>query len=214
MKSPVGFGLLGIFYVLFPAMAARYLCSMGSHGERLAMEKNRNSWRSKGNQMSGERYPLDVIIEGDTGITQQWERQQDKEAVATFNAKVRAWGDQVNGALQSSIDNWITKDVKLKGSLKQNYRHYGKKIAEGEEVTSIGFGFRPEGIYVHLGVGRGYNMQGGTRILTKKSNSEWNRNPKPWFNPVIEQHIPALIEIVREYCGTLLVNTTRIFINR
>ena len=164
--------------------------------------------------MPGERYPLDVIIEGDTGITQQWGRQQDKEAVATFNAKVRAWGNQVDAALRASIDNWITKDVKLSKSLKQNYRHYGKPIAEGQEVTSIGFAFKPEGIYVHLGVGMGYNMQGGTRILTKKTDDKWNRQPKPWFNPVIEQHIPALIEIVREYCGTLLVNTTRIFINR
>lgn len=57
-------------------------------------------------------------------------------------------------------------------------------------------------------------MEGGTRVLTKKSNKEWNRNPIPWFNPIIEQAIPELVEIVREYCGTLLVNTTRIFINR
>lgn len=213
MKSPVGYGLSGIFYVLFRGRRFGYFCSMGSHGERLAMEKNRNSWRGKANQLGGERYPLDVIIEGDTGITQQWERQQDKEAVAAFNTRVQAWGTKVDGALRSSISNWITKDVKLSGSLKQNYRHYGKKISAGEEVTSVGFAFKPEGIYVHLGVGRGYNMQGGTRILTKKSGG-WNRNPKPWFNPVIEAHIPELVEIVREYCGTLLVNTTRIFINR
>lgn len=112
MKSPVGFGLSGIFYVLFPAMAARYLCSMGSHGERLAMEKNRNSWRSKGNQMSGERYPLDVIIEGDTGITQQWERQQDKEAVATFNARVQDWGSKVNAVLKLSIGELVAERTK------------------------------------------------------------------------------------------------------
>lgn len=179
----------------------------------MALSQNKGSWGNKGNRLGGERYPLDVIIEGDTGITQQWGRQQDKEAVAAFNARVQAWGTKVDGALRSSISNWITKDVKLSGSLKQNYRHYGKTIAAGEEVTSVGFAFKPEGIYVHLGVGRGYNMQGGTRILTKKSGG-WNRSPKPWFNPVIEAHVPELVEIVREYCGTLLVNTTRIFINR
>ena len=166
---------------------------MGSHGERLAMEKNRNSWRGKANRMAGERYPLDVIIEGDTGITQQWERQQDKEAVALFNARVQDWGSKVNAVLKLSIRELVANDKKLSGSLKQNYRHYGKPIVAGEEVTSIGF---------------------GTRVLTKKSNKEWNRNPIPWFNPIIEQAIPELVEIVREYCGTLLVNTTRIFINR
>lgn len=214
MESPVGFGLSGIFYVLFPALAAGYLCIMGSHGERMAMEKNRSSWGAKGNQLAGGRYPLDVIIEGDTGLTQQFERQQDKEAVAAFNAKIRAWGSKVDAALRGSIEDKIDKDMKLSGSLKQNYRHYGKSVADGEEVTSIGFSFKPEGIYVHLGVGRGYNMEGGTRVLTKKNGKEWNRQPKPWFNPVIEQHIPELVEIVKEYCGALLVNTTRIYINR
>ena len=97
--------------------------------------------------------------------------------------------------------------------MKQNYRHYGKPPTEGEEITSIGFRFREEGIYVHLGVGKGYNMEGGTRILTKKTDNEWKRQPKPWFNPVIEQHIQELVEIVREYCGKLIVNTTRIYIN-
>lgn len=214
MKSPIAFSLSGIFYVLFRGRRFGYFCSMGSHGERLAMEKNRNSWRGKANQLGGERYPLDVIIEGDTGITQQWERQQDKEAVALFNARVQDWGSKVNAVLKLSIRELVANDKKLSGSLKQNYRHYGKPIVAGEEVTSIGFGFRPEGIYIHLGVGRGYNMEGGTRVLTKKSNKEWNRNPIPWFNPIIEQAIPELVEIVREYCGTLLVNTTRIFINR
>lgn len=226
MESPVGFGLSGIFYVLFPALAAGYICSMGKNTEsigwrenlsyfqsRLKKDKNRNSWGAKGNRLTGGRYPLDVIIEGDTGLTQQHQRQQDKEAVAAFNAKVQAWGSRVDAALRSSIEDLIDKDVKLSGSLKQNYRHYGKPVTDGEEVTSIGFSFKPEGIYVHLGVGRGYNMQGGTRVLTKKSDDKWNREPKPWFNPVIEQHIPELIEIVKEYCGTLLVNTTRIFIN-
>lgn len=181
---------------------------------RLKINKNRNSWQNKSNHLAGGRYPLDVIIEGDTGLTQQFERQQDKEAVAAFNAKIRGWGSKVDAALRGSIEDKIDKDVKLSGSLKQNYRHYGKPVADGEEVTSIGFSFKPEGIYVHLGVGRGYNMEGGTRVLTKKNGKEWNRHPKPWFNPVIEQHIPELIEIVKEYCGALLVNTTRIYINR
>lgn len=187
--------------------------AMGSHAERMSQGQNWSNWNKKGNLLGGNRYPLDVIIEGDTGYTQQFERQQDKEAVAAFNAKVRAWGAMVDAALDSSISRWITVDKKLSKSLKQNYRHYGKPLTEGDEVTSIGFSFKEEGVFVHLGVGKGYNMEGGTRVLTKTTDSKWNRNPKPWFNPVIEQYIPALVEIVKEYCGTLLVNTTRIYIN-
>lgn len=186
---------------------------MGSHAERMSQGQNQNSWSKKNKLLGDNRYPLDVIIEGDTGYTQQFERQQNKEAVAAFNAKVRAWGAKVDAALGSSIERWIDKDKELSKSLKQNYRHYGKSPMAGQEITSIGFSFKPEGVYVHLGVGRGYNMEGHTRIVTKKTDKEWNRDPKPWFNPIIEQHISELVEIVKEYCGTLLVNTTRIYIN-
>lgn len=185
---------------------------MGAHAERMMQGQNRGSWRSKSN-FFGNRYPLDVIIEGDAGYTQQFERQQNKEAVAEFNANVRAWGKKVDDALRLSVARWIDTDKKLSKSLKQNYRHYGKTLMDGQEITSIGFGFKAEGVYVHLGVGRGYNMENGTRILTKTTDNEWKREPKPWFNPVIEQHIPELVEIVKKYCGTLLVNTTRIYIN-
>lgn len=185
---------------------------MGAHAERMAQGQNRNSWRKKGDVFDS-RYPLDVIIEGDAGYTQQFERQQDKEAVAEFNANVKAWGAVVDAALRSSVSRWIDVDKRLSKSLKQNYRHYGKQLVNGQEITSIGFSFKAEGVYVHLGVGKGYNMENGTRILTKTTNDKWNREPKPWFNPIIEQHIPQLVEIVRKYCGTLLVNTTRIYIN-
>ena len=163
----------------------------------------------------GEGYPIELYIEGDTGITQQWERQQDKEAVAKFNRQVRAWGRTVNAALQASIGKMITEDKTLSGSLKQNYRHWGKVPQAGQEITSIGFAFEEAGLYVHLGVGRGYNREGGTVVVTKKHNRDkMERQPKPWFDPVIEQHIPALEKIVTDYCGTLFINTTRILINR
>lgn len=186
---------------------------MGAHAERMAESQNRNSWRKKDNRLDTGRYPLDVIIEGDTGYTQQFERQQDKKAVATFNASIRAWGESVDKDLKSSIKSHITTDKNLSKSLKQNYRHFGKPPMDGQEITSIGFRFKEEGIFVHLGVGMGYNMENGTRILTKKSDNKWNRQPKPWFNAVIERHIPELVEIVREYCGSLIINTTRIYIN-
>ena len=149
----------------------------------------------------GEGYPIELYIEGDTGITQQWERQQDKEAVAAFNRKVRAWGAAVNAALKSSIGQMIAEDKTLSASLRQNYRHWGKAPKAGQEITSIGFAFEEAGLYVHLGVGRGYNR-------------DMLRKPKPWFDPVIEQHIPALEKIVADYCGDLFINTTRILINR
>ena len=183
---------------------------MGANAERMAGYYRRNRRKKR-----GEGYPIELYVEGDTGITQQWERQQDKEAVARFNSNVRRWGDTVNAALRSSIGHWITEDTRLSASLVQNYRHWGKAPQAGQEITSIGFGFEAAGLYVHLGVGRGYNREGGTVVVTKKHNRDkMERSPKPWFDPVIEQHIPALQKIVQDYCGTLFINTTRILINR
>ena len=196
--------------------------------KRLYEEKQNR--KVKYNRMPDNRWPLDVTIEGDTGMTQQWERQQDTKAVALFNKKIRAWGAKVDSALRTSIGIHIEEDKELSKSLKQNYRHFGKSpphssyaqrrvgrrvgSLRGEEITSIGFRFREEGIFVHLGVGKGYNMEGGTRVITKKTDREWRRRPKPWFNSIIEKHIPELVEIVKEYCGSLIINTTRIYINR
>lgn len=182
---------------------------MGAHAERMRGYGRQNR-RSR-----GEGYPIELYIEGDVGLTQQWERQQDTQAVAQFNRRVRAWGRQVNAALRGSIEAHGIRDTKLGKSLKQNYRHWGKVPSAGQEITSIGFAFEAPGLYVHLGVGRGYNMEGGTVVVTKQHNRDkMERKPKPWFNPVIEQHIPALQQIVQEYCGNLFINTTRILIDR
>ena len=59
-----------------------------------------------------------------------------------------------------------------------------------------------------------YNREGGTVVVTKRHNRDMMRRPKPWFDPVIEDHIPALEKIVIDYCGELFINTTRILINR
>lgn len=164
--------------------------------------------------MKGGGYPIELYIVPGEKMKQQWERQQDKKAVKDFNRRVRAWGTRVIEALQHSIADHIAEDNTLSASLRQNYRHWGRPPQAGQEITSIGFGFEEAGLYVHLGVGRGYNREGGTVVVTKKHNRELIRKPKPWFDPVIGEHIPALQKIVADYCGDLFIDTTRILINR
>ena len=94
--------------------------------KRLYEEKQNR--KVKYNRMPDNRWPLDVTIEGDTGMTQQWERQQDTKAVALFNKKIRAWGAKVDSALRTSIGIHIEEDKELSKSLKQNYRHFGKSL--------------------------------------------------------------------------------------
>ena len=202
------------FFVLLSEGGVSYFCSMGYMKRQAEAMTNRRSWGKKSNSLGGQTWPIEVSVEGDTGITQRHQREQDKKAVAKFNSQVRGWGKMVNGSLVTSIGQYIDKDVHLSSSLKQNYRHYGKTVRAGEEITSIGFSFAEEGIYVHLGVGRGYAMEGGTRIITKKTNLDDLRKPKDWFNSVIRMHIDSLGEIVKNYCGDLYLNASQIYINR
>jgi len=177
------------------------------YNKRLAENKlNRIGKRNRGGYA-----PTEIEIEDNTGYTDQYQRQKNTEAVQEFNTRIIAWGNKVNDALRNSIEAMISSDRKLSKSLKQNYRHYGKPVMKGQEITSIGFAFEAAGLYVHLGVGRGYNMTNGTRTIHTKDNV-WKRRPKQWFNPVIEQFIPELQKIVYDYCGQLIINTTRIYI--
>ena len=202
------------FFVLLCRRVVSYFCSMGIMKRQAGAMTNRRSWGQKSNSLGGRTWPIEVSVEGDTGITQRHQRELDKKSVSKFNRQVRVWGQMVNRGLMSNILLRIDKDVQLSSSLKQNYRHYGKTVRAGEEITSIGFSFVEEGIYVHLGVGRGYAMEGGTRIITKKTNRDDLRKPKDWFNSVIRMHIDSLGEIVKNYCGDLYLNASRIYINR
>ena len=187
---------------------------MGIKKRQAEAMTNRRSWGQKSNSLGGRAWPIEVSVEGDTGITQRHQRELDAKAVAKFNREVRAWGKMVNDALKWTIRWNVAKDEHLSASLKQNYRHYGKTVQAGEEITSIGFSFVEEGIYVHLGVGRGYAMEGGTRIITKKTNRDDLRKPKDWFNSIIRYNIDSLGEIVKNYCGDLYLNASQIYINR
>ena len=91
------------FCVLFWISGLGYFCSMGAHAERLSQNNNRSSWWSKKNRLA-DRFPLDITIEGDTGITQQFERQQDAKAVAAFNGRIRTWKESERGVAGERIE--------------------------------------------------------------------------------------------------------------
>jgi hypothetical protein len=152
---------------------------------------------------------IDIISDSDTD---KFLRGKDIQKVSDFNSKIRAWGDSVRGDLKISISSLIEKDQKLSDSLKNRYYSDKKPATDSSEIDRIGFSFRPEGVYVHLGVGRGYNRNGGTTIRSAKNRSNNIRRPKQWFNPVIQNHIADLSKIVSEYSSDMIINYTRIFI--
>lgn len=149
--------------------------------------------------------PFDISIEQAGATTSSQGSGLSPEMIDEFNSKLQQWGTTVNADLGVSIGTHGIGGKKLPRSLRNTYYYnYGM-------IDRLGFTFRREGVYIHKGVGRGYNMRGGVVVKTSKTLG-FNRKPKPWFNPVVESHIPALQEIVKGYFDSAIINTGRIFI--
>lgn len=149
--------------------------------------------------------PLEIEIQN--VVTRDELPQLDDELLAQFNSEVRQWGASVLTELRYNIPEMGIAGDELSNSLRTNFR----KNAGG--INRIGFSFKPHGVYVHKGVGRGYQMQGGVVVRTAKGEAKPDeRQPKPWFNPVIETFVDDLNKIVSKYYATAVINTVRIYI--
>lgn len=157
--------------------------------------------------------PFEIEIQGDSTIA-KYNRNKDVEQVNEFNSKIQAWGMSVKAGLIQSIGQMVKVDKELSASLKNNYYNDNKPLsANWGEIDRIGFSFRPEGIYIHMGVGRGSGKSAKQNTMNPAKQNTMGRKPILWFNPVIEQHVGELSKIVEEYAEGLVINYSRIYIS-
>lgn len=179
-----------------------------AHLERFE-NQNRRLW-AKRNRFANEG-PFEIEIIGESTIS-KYNRLKDVESVNEFNTKVQNWGSKVKFDLIESIGNLVKHDEHLSRSLKNNYYTDNKPYSSNwGEIDRIGFSFRPEGVYIHLGVGRGYHRNGGVTVRHSKQNT-MGRQPILWFNPMIHKHVQELSKIVEEYSEDLVINFSRIYL--
>lgn len=169
-----------------------------------------NDRKPKRNKFVNEG-PFEIEITGESTIA-KYNRNKMVEDVQKFNAAITAWGAKVRAGLVGSIGSLVAEDKKLSSTLKNTYyadnKSWSGRLAE---IDRIGFSFKPEGVYIHMGVGRGYHRSGGVTTRTSKQNT-FGRKPILWFNPVISQHISDLDSIVSQYADDLVINSTRIYL--
>jgi len=91
-------------------------------------------------------------------------------------------------------------------------------------IDRVTYTFERHGVFVHKGVGRGYEMQGGMVVHTAKSEDPatrqptwWGDEPRPrlpndWFNPLLEQNLPELADKLAEINADAVLNATRMMI--
>ncbi len=147
-----------------------------------------------------------------------------------YNKRVTSWGTQTGLKIRASI-RMLTKKGKgdlLKSLRAKAYKFYG-------EVDRLAFRFVRHGVFFHKGVGRGYAMSGGKviRVSGSASTAYWKeyarqknrsfepkvlraaamqRKPVEWFNPVINDNIDRLADMVAEMRADVAVNATKILI--
>ena len=152
----------------------------------------------------------------------------DADRLTAFNQAVEKWQHSVATQLRASI---ASRSMRIARELKPNAYtdRYGL-------IDRLGFSFPRHGIYIHKGAGRG---QGGTigsswtklkringvEVSTgivrhtdpnslNGTQGEGNRQAYEWFDPIIRNRLPELSEIVSNYFDTMIIDATRIYIDK
>lgn len=143
------------------------------------------------------------------------------EGVTEQNAVVNRWIPKVNRQLRSSAawfrfgktKPFITRGTgakqrtegKLVNSIKPSTKQsYG-------EIDTISFSFERHGIFVHKGVGRGWEMSGKlVRRTAKGKMKNGGRNVVEWFNPVIDKNAPLLADQIAIINADAVLNATKL----
>jgi hypothetical protein len=144
-----------------------------------------------------------------------------------YNRRVASWTTATGMKIRAALKSLTHAG---KGDLVKSLR--GKNDTRFVEIDRIAFHFARHGVFLHKGVGRGYIMQGGTvvrgykpgKVLTAmalNSNREVkpvvlkgsvNRKAVEWFNPIVQENIEKLADLVAEMRADQVVSATKIMI--
>ena len=145
---------------------------------------------------------------------------QFSNSVSTFdvveqNELLRKWAPKVRRALKTAVrsmnngktTSFVMRHGRMEGRLFDSVKsRLGKQLGV---IELISFSFERHGVFVHKGVGRGYNLAGGKVVRTAKGTMSAPRNPVPWFNPTLERHIPELANRIAVINLNAAVNATK-----
>ena len=134
-----------------------------------------------------------------------------KAKVQEFNKGATEWGKNVHTTAIGNLNALDVKsggtkksqDLKAKFLVKFYHQDTGFNV---QRIWRVGFGFPSTGAFLHYGVGRGYERQGGKTVRTAKSETDNPRRPKNWFNPVVENKLQEMDKVVDDYGTGLALN--------
>lgn len=114
------------------------------------------------------------------------------------NARIVGWSQATKGKLVSRIQELNIRHSDRSKSPKAAEKSLTVRTPKKDKLISrVSYAIPRHMIYVHKGVGRG-------TTISQVGNT--NRVAKPWFNPVIEENIDELADIVAEEIGSEIIN--------
>ena len=185
-----------------------------------------NAARRKAQKLSDA--PSSRLIRMETiSEVERYNMAQDADRLTAFNKEVEQWQDSVSGQLKASItprSPRIAQELKPKAYTD----NYGL-------INRLGFSFPRHGVYIHKGAGRGQGGFTGSKwSYLKRINgieintgiirhtnpdslgkqNEGNRLAYHWFDPIIKKCLPELADICTRYFDTMLIDATKIYIEK
>ena len=186
-----------------------------------------NAAKRKQNSLSGTGASSHIRLET-ISETERYSMAQDADRVVEYNNAINAWQNSVAAQLRATI---ASRSMRIAREL--HPKAYTDKYGI---INQLGFSFPRHGIYIHKGAGR---SQGGTigsnwtKLKTingievstgivkhtnpnslNASQGTSNRNAFEWIDPVVRNRHPGLADIVTRYFDTMLIDATRIFIDK
>lgn len=159
--------------------------------------------------------------------TERFQMARDADRLTAFNKAVEKWADEVAGRLKIVIS---ARSTRIPKELHPNLYTDNYGI-----INRVGFSFPRHGIYIHKGAGRGQGgwigskweklkevngVTVGTGIMRHTDPASLgkqgtgSRRAFQWFDPVIRVHIRRLEEITLQYFDTMIIDATRIYVDR
>lgn len=186
-----------------------------------------NAARRKQDKLNGADSSRLISIDTVSEI-ERYSMAQDADRVTEFNNAINAWQNSVAAQLRAAI---ASRSMRIARELRP--KAYTDKYGI---INQLGFSFPRHGIYIHKGAGRG---QGGTigsnwtKLKTingievstgivkhtnpnslNASQGTGNRKAYEWFDPIIRNRISELSDIVMRYYDTMLIDATKIYIDK
>lgn len=199
---------------------------MKNLGDARAEARRYNAARRRAAWLEGDDASRLIRLETVSEI-ERYDLAHDADRATAFNKAVEQWAQRVTAQLRATIAG---RSLRIARELHPNLYtdNYGL-------VNRIGFSFPRHGIYIHKGAYRGHGgfigskweqirrvngVEVGTGIVRHTDPDSLGkqgtgaRKPFPWFDAVVRNRIGELEDIVLDYFDTMVIDATRIYVNR